>query len=150
MSKIANRAQIEPLLEKSEWGIITAFRKENTLSVNRRLNAQLKSKLSGFVVYDAIGVYVEDYKQSTATPVKEEVFIVASKSDKSSTLIKLAEEFKQDSVLIGHAGDVGVLVGTTKNPKAYLKYHVKDKLGKPQFDKTGEFYTILSDTTFVV
>lgn len=150
---------------KHESGTISAFRsRENcgkgaeiSKSTNRKNNAILKRKLlsMGYGVTKIIGTYIENYDTPMAVKVKEESFIVVDLKDTGKLkddLIKLGQEFDQDSITFSKPNGDYYLISSNTCPMGYPgngKVGVSVKLGKPFFGKDGEFYSTINGRPFV-
>ena len=77
------------------------------------------------------------------------VIDVQNKGNLKEVLLKLGEEFDQDSIIFGSAGDVGILIGTNHCPNGYPGYHVEVTQGGAIFGKTGEFMSRVKGRPFV-
>lgn len=149
-------------IQKHDYGTITAFRyapecgsgTPYTYSQNQQRNKSLlaKLKLAGFSVTSIKGSYIENYGSDDAREVGENSFLVVDIQDKGnlkSTLLRLGEEFEQDSIIYGNAGDVGTLIGTNHCPDGYPGYHNEMPQGGAIFGKSGEFMSRVKGRPFV-
>ena len=93
--------------------IITAFRGENTLAVNRARNAQLSSELRGlgWGFTPVLGGFVETTPDGTEQPqqrrVHEESFFVNASGDArqvTARVISLLGKYQQEAALVKYAG----------------------------------------------
>jgi hypothetical protein len=136
-----------------DTGFITAYRgsktrKENKLS-NRALSALLQSK--GYGITKVKGAYIEDYNTPDAKEVGESTFMVVdikNKGNLKKTLLKLGEEFEQDSIIFSKKGETDAyLIGTKKNsfPGYHREIHYKNGI----YGKSGEFMTRVNGRPFI-
>lgn len=143
-------------------GTISAFRyasdcgsgKLYSKKENKNRNAKLKAQLlsAGYGVTAIDGVYIENYGTSDAIEVREESFIVVDIKDKSSLkkdLMKLGEQYEQDSITFSKPSGDYILVGTNKCPNGYPGYKKEIRLGKPLFGDSGEFHSKINGRPFV-
>lgn len=148
--------------QEHDYGTITAFRSArdcNTGSVytkkeNLQRNKSLVSKLraKGYGVTSIKGSYIENYGTKNAKEVGENSFLVIDLKDNGklrTDLLKLGEEFEQDSIIFGKAGTGGTLVGASKCPDGYPAYHKEKKQGGAVFGKKGEFLSRVNGRPFV-
>ena len=93
--------------------IITAFRSENTLAVNRSRNAQLSAELRGlgWGFTPVLGGFVETTPDDTGQPqqrrVHEESFFVNASGDArqvTAKVISLLGKYQQEAALVKYAG----------------------------------------------
>lgn len=145
-----------------DYGTITAFRyapdcgegTPYTKKENLQRNASLVAKLraEGYSVTKIKGSYIENYGTDDEKEVGENSFIVIDIADKGNlkkTLMKLGEEFEQDSIIFGEAGGPASLIGTNRCPKGYPGYHKVARQGGALFGKTGEFMSRVKGRPFV-
>lgn len=148
--------------QKHDYGTITAFRyapecgtgAPYTYAQNQQRNKSLLAKLkaAGFGVTSIKGSYIENYGSADAREVGENSFLVVDVQDKGnlkSVLLALGEEFEQDSIIYGDAGDVGTLIGTNNCPEGYPGYHNEVPQGGAIFGKSGEFMSRVNGRPFV-
>lgn len=147
---------------KHDFGTITAYRyapecgsgDPYTHRQNQQRNKSLLSKLraGGYGVTSIKGSYIENYGSDNEREVGENSFLVIDHQDKGDlkeTLTKLGEEFDQDSIIFGYAGEAGVLIGTNHCPDGYPGYGVEVEQGAALFGKTGEFMSRVNGRPFV-
>lgn len=157
--KMRVSAQVEANFKNFDFGIITAWRDDDgcgdgnptPTSKKNSDNKALKSALRGYTIFDAKGVYIENYGTDDAKTVMEDVFIVFDPKNSGklvNDLKRLGAKYNQDSILTGKAGKTAELIGTSKCPNAYIKFGGKESLGKAKFGKKGEFYTTVDNTPF--
>tara|TARA_Y100000004_G_scaffold70980_1_gene79804 strand:- start:42 stop:677 length:636 start_codon:yes stop_codon:yes gene_type:complete len=146
-----------------DYGLITAFRyapdcgegtpytKRENMQRNTSLLAKLRAE--GYSVTKIKGSYIENYgDKSLEREVGENSFLVIDINDKGNlkkTLMKLGEEFEQDSIIFGLKGSRADLIGTNKCPKGYPGYHKIDPQGGALFGKTGEFMSRVKGRPFI-
>lgn len=148
--------------KEHESGTISAFRyapecgngQPYSRKQNENRNAKLKAQLLslGYGVTAIDGVYIENYGSSDAREVNEDSFIVIDLKDKGSLkndLIKLGEQYEQDSITFSSASGEYYLIGTNKCPNGYPGYKKENKLGKPMFGEKGEFHSKINGRPFV-
>ena len=148
--------------QKHDYGTITAFRyapecgtgEPYTLQQNQKRNASLLAKLrgAGYGVTSIAGSYIENYGSEDEREVAENSFLVVDIQDRGTLkrdLLKLGEEFEQDSIIFGEAGGAGVLIGTNHCPGGYPGYHKEVAQGGALFGKTGEFMSRVSGRPFI-
>jgi len=151
--------------KKHDVGTITAFRyardcntgEKFTKNENMKNNTILKGKLLklGYGVTAIDGVYIENYGTKNAIEVREKSFIVIDIKDTGNLrkdLIKLGDEFQQDSITYQKLNGSYVLISTNKCPEGYPgngKIGVVLKLGKSIFGKDGEFHSKINGRPFV-
>ena len=142
--------------EQHDCGALTAFRiaelcgdgdiltKQQNMKRNKSLGAKLK--VNGYTVIRVIGKYLKDDEIK-----KEVLFVVVDIKDKGNlkkTLIKLGEEFEQDSILFMPKGAIigdtqAFLMGTNHCNNNWLGYGNKKIYTKSKFGKDGKVYTTL-------
>ena len=145
-----------------DYGTITAFRsaedcnkgKPYTKADNMKRNKSLVSKLQSlrYGITKIKGSYIENYGSQNEKEVGENSFIVIDLQDKGSLkrdLLKLGEEFEQDSIIFGNAGKAGVLFGTNKCPDGYPGFGKKVKQGGAIFGEKGEFMSRVKGRPFI-
>ena len=155
-------SRVYRLTQKHDYGTITAFRyapecgtgEPYTYQQNQQRNKSLLAKLrfAGYGVTAIKGSYIENYGSPDAREVGENSFLVVDAQDKGNlraTLLKLGEEFEQDSIIYGEAGGPGVLIGTNNCPGGYPGYHVEAPQGGAIFGKSGEFMSRVKGRPFV-
>lgn len=155
-------SRIYSATRKHDYGTITAFRyapecgtgKPYTYRENLQRNKSLLAKLkaAGFSVTSIKGSYIENYGTPDAREVGENSFLVVDIQDKGnlrSVLLALGEEFEQDSIIFGSAGQPGVLIGTNHCPGGYPGYHNEAIQGGAIFGKSGEFMSRVNGRPFV-
>lgn len=148
--------------QKHDYGTITAFRYARdcgqgevyTRAENKKRNKVLLGKLKaqGYSITSIKGSYIENFKTPNAKEVKEDSFLVVDIQDKGTlkkSLLKFGQEFEQDSIIFGQAGQTAYLIGTNKCPDSYPGWHVADKQGGALFGKTGEFLSRVNNRPFV-
>jgi len=133
--------------EKHECASLTAYRSVYTKKENEARNRSLKSKLLslGYDLTEINGVYPEGGVDSSEISF----FVVDSKDtgNLERDVVRLSEEFEQDSVLfmpVGSVKDTSIayLIGTNHNDDNFLKYHEKNHFKKGAFfGEKGEYYT---------
>jgi len=136
-------------LQTSSVGFMTAFRDEYTKKENRQRNHKLKAQLQreGYLLTAVKGNYIEDYDKydtTKGTEVAENTFLVVSQKEGEDLqlekdLIKLGNEWEQDSILSVQFGKNAFLIGTKKG--GYPGKGVYDDQGKPKYGKGGEFFS---------
>lgn len=137
-----------------DFGIITACRSEYNVRENQQRNKSLKAKLRAlrYGVTAIAGAYIENYGSENAIEVREDSYFVVDLLNKGTLeddLRRLGEEFEQDSVLYGDAGDIGVLIGTSMRKDSYPGYGVIQQLDTPVFGKSGQFHSRVRGRPFV-
>lgn len=151
-------------MQEHDSGTITAFRikrdcgegeiytKKENMARNKSLLAKLMTKSYG--VTKVNGYYIETYNTPDAIEVGENVFLVMDLHDNGnlrSDLLRLGEEFEQDSILfVPKGGKQGTLIGTNKCPSGYPGYHKTVSYKKFIFGETGEFHTRVNGRPFVL
>lgn len=156
LSRIYNQSQ------KHDFGVITAYRDARDCGTgepyskadNQKRNKSLLAKLRAgrYSVTSVRGSYIENYGTPNAVELTENSFVVVDIKDKGDllkTLKALGEEFDQDCILFGNAGEAGTLYGTNKCPDAYPGYGKTALQGKALFGKSGEFMTKVNGRPFV-
>ena len=106
----------------------------------------------GYGVTAIKGSYIENYGSANAREVGENSFFVVDIQDSGNLrddLLKLGEEFEQDSIIFGSAGETGSLIGTNNCPTGYPGYHTEVPQGGAVFGKTGEFMSRVKGRPFV-
>lgn len=149
-------------IKKHDYGIITAYRyapecgtgEPYTYEQNQKRNANLLAKLRarGYGVTSIKGSYIENYGSENAREVGENSFFVVDIQDSGNLrddILKLGEEFEQDSVIFGSAGQTGSLIGTNNCPSGYPGYRNEMPQGGAIFGKTGEFMSRVKGRPFV-
>ena len=155
-------SRIHKAIKKHDYGIITAYRyapecgtgEPYTYDQNQKRNAHLLAKLRarGYGVTAIKGSYIENYGSANAREVGENSFFVVDIQDSGNLrddLLKLGEEFEQDSIIFGLAGETGSLIGTNNCPTGYPGYHTEVPQGGAVFGKTGEFMSRVKGRPFV-
>lgn len=155
-------SRIFRLTREHDYGTITAYRyspdcgtgKPYTYRENQQRNASLLSKLRarGFGVTGIKGSYIENFGSADAREVGENSFLVVDTQNSGklrASLLALGEEFEQDSIIFGPAGESGVLIGTNHCPGGYPGYGVEATQGGAIFGKTGEFMSRVGGRPFV-
>lgn len=145
-----------------DYGTITAFRyapecgtgEPYTRAQNLQRNASLLAKLraAGYSVTSIAGSYIENYGSDNEREVSENSFLVVDVQDRGTLkrdLIRLGEEFEQDSIIFGEAGGVGTLIGTNHCPGGYPGYGKEVPQGGAIFGRSGEFMSRVSGRPFV-
>lgn len=148
-----------------ESGTISAFRyatscgdgevfsKDENLTRTNTLKAKLLKLGYGVTAID--GTYIENFGQDNAKDVKEKSFLVVDLKDTGKLkedLIKLGQEFDQDSITFSKPSGEYYLISTNRCPSGYPgngKVGVEIKLGKPIFGKQGEFHSKVNGRPFV-
>ncbi len=131
-------------IQEHDAGTITAYRGSNTRKINQAKNKHLMSKLksAGYGITAVKGAFIEGYGTPEANEVSEESFFVVDLKDSGTlrkTLIKLGEEFEQDSIIFIPKGGEGVeLIGTSKTKGLDPSYGQSIKIGNTVMGKTGE------------
>lgn len=147
---------------KHDYGTITAFRyapecgtgEPYTYRQNQQRNQSLLAKLraAGYSVTSIKGSYIENYGTDQAREVGENSFLVIDVQDRGNlleTLLKLGEEFEQDSIIYGKAGEEGALYGTNHCPGGYPGWGKREPQGGAIFGKTGEFMSRVGGRPFI-
>lgn len=148
--------------QKHDFGTITAYRyapecgtgEPYSYRQNQQRNASLLAKLRslGYGVTSIKGSYIENYNSPNAREVGENSFIVIDIQDKGTLrddLLRLGEEFEQDSIIYGPAGGIGSLIGTNHCEGGYPGYHNEAPQGMAIFGKSGEFMSRVKGRPFV-
>ena len=159
---VSGLSRIHKAIKKHDYGIITAYRyapecgtgEPYTYYQNQKRNAHLLAKLRarGYGVTAIKGSYIENYGSANAREVGENSFFVVDIQDSGNLrddLLKLGEEFEQDSIIFGSAGETGSLIGTNNCPTGYPGYHNEVPQGGAVFGKTGEFMSRVKGRPFV-
>ena len=147
---------------KHDSGTISAYRyvrncgkgDRYTRAEKKKRNNILKSRLLrlGYGVTDIRGVYIENYKSDNEIRVKEESFIVVDIDDTGNLkrdLMKLGEEFEQDSITFSKSNGEYYLIGTNHCDLDYIKFGESVKLGKSFFGKDGEIFSRVNGRPFI-
>ena len=155
-------SRIHKAIKKHDYGITTAYRyapecgtgEPYTYDQNQKRNAHLLAKLRarGYGVTAIKGSYIENYGSANAREVGENSFFVVDIQDSGNLrddLLKLREEFEQDSIIFGSAGETGSLIGTNNCPTGYPGYHNEVPQGGAVFGKTGELMSRVKGRPFV-
>ena len=148
--------------QEHDYGTITAYRDAKdcnegepyTTKEKKQMNKSLLSKLQAlrYGVTKIKGSYIENYGTPKAKEVGENSFIVIDILDKGTLrrdLLRLGEEFEQDSIIFGVKGRQGTLIGTNKCPNGYPGYHKTSKQGGAIFGETGEFMSRVKGRPFI-
>jgi len=136
-----------------DTGYITAFRGNNIKKINLINNKRLRALLQsmGYGITSVIGGYIEDYGTSKAKEVGEKTYFVVDLKDGGKLrkhLVKLGEEFEQDSVLFVYkGGEKSELIGT--NNAEFPGYHKVKKSKNAIFGKSGEFLTKVKGRPYI-
>lgn len=152
--------------QEHDYGTISAFRyapdcgngdpyiKKQNLQRNASMLAKLRKE--GYSVTAIKGNYIENYKSKDPKNPEREVgensFIVIDVQDKGNlkkVMMKVGEEFDQDTILFGKAGKDAFMIGTNKCVGNDFKYHTETKLGKGLFGERGEFLSRVNGRPFV-
>jgi hypothetical protein len=162
-------SRISKHISEHDYGFLTSFRgyrdcgkgTKYTTKENLQRNKSLLAKLlaGGFRVTKIRGSYIEGFGSSSAQkPQKENTFFVVDMENKGTLkkmLLKLGEEFEQDSILFGKAGENNtILIGTNHCPNNQIKYHEEIPLGKLKgneatfMSRTGSRPFSFGDDTF--
>jgi hypothetical protein len=151
-------------MEKHDCGTITAWRsyencgdegdKKYTKSDNKKRNIQLLAILEhlGYDTTNVDGSYVENFGTPTAGEVKEDVYFVVDSKDRGNLkqdLMRLGEQFNQDSILFIPKGEIGMLIGTNHCPMSYPGYGKVKSYGSRVFGRPGEFMTKVRNRPFM-
>jgi len=152
-------------VKKHDSGTITAYRYASECNTgivynksdNKKRNEILFAKLAklGYGITKLKGVYIENYKSDNEKQVKEESFLVIDIKDKGNLkkdLIKLGEEFEQDSITYSKPNGEYYLISTNTCKNGYPgkgKIGVEIKLGESFFGKKGEFFSKVNGRPFV-
>jgi hypothetical protein len=160
--KESSLSRVYAQTRKHDYGVITASRQARdcgegdpyTAAENSKRNDSLLAKLRAarFGVTAIRGSYIENYGSPEAVEVGENSFLVIDLRNSGKlreVLLSLGEEFEQDCILFGKAGDVGTLIGTNHCPKGYPGYHNEVPQGGALFGKTGEFMSRVGGRPFV-
>jgi len=154
---------------KHATGTITAYRsardcntgKPFTKKENQKRNEILAAKLlrKGYGITKVKGTFIEGFGSKKPVEVKEAAFIVVDLKDSGTLrkdLIKLGEQFEQDSITFSEASQSKgqtpyLLIATNNCPNGYPSGGVGStlKLGKPIFGKDGEFFSRVNGRPFV-
>jgi hypothetical protein len=147
---------------KHDYGTITAYRSARdcgegeryTYRENQQRNHSLFAKLqaAGMHVTKIRGSYIENFKSNKAREVGESSYLVIDLDDRGGLLpllLKLGEEFDQDSIIFGKAGSAGVLIGTNHCPNGHPGYHKHDIQGGALFGHEGEFMSRVNGRPFI-
>lgn len=140
--------------EEHDCGAMTAFRKardcgegerytrKENKQRNRKLLAQLKSM--GYGVTTIHGKYPEGGSETTETSY----FVVdlEDKGDLKENMMRLGEEYEQDSILFIPKGAIqgeakAYLIGTNHCPNNWLGYHKKEEFEKGRLGYDSPIYT---------
>ncbi len=158
-------------ISKYDCASLTAFRvskdcdsnefydfKENKAR-NKKLEAMLLLKKYGIIPVK--GVYIENYGTDKARESKEDTFFVMNLNndkDFKKNIMKLAEEFEQDSILYIPKTDIerdgtcsAFLISTNKCPNAYPgqgKIGVEMEFKNIKLNKFNEFMTKVGNKPF--
>ncbi len=142
-------------MQGSVSGAITAYRSEYTRRENQQRNRSLLAKLqqAGFSVTAIKGSYIENFGSEDAREVSEHSYFVAPRDEVTSdqleaTLIKLGQEFDQDSVLIVKTGR-GELVGTSRRENAWPSFGSRESVGGFKGGHAAEFMSRINNRSFV-
>ena len=166
LSKIdeSSLSRVYRQMKEHDCGTITAFRgardcgagKPYTKRENKARNKLLLAKLmtKSYGVTRVKGHYIENYNSPNAVEVGATVFFVMDLHDSGNLrrdLLRLGEEFEQDSILfVPKGGKQGTLIGTNKCPNGYPGYHKTKSYKNPIFGEDGKFFTRVSGRPFVL
>lgn len=148
---------------KHETGTMTAYRNKEynenrniihiyTKKENQARNKSLLAKLqnAGYLVTSVKGSYIENFGTSKAVEVGEHTFFIEDNKDTGKLrqdLIKLGEDFNQDSVMFIHKyGKEADLIGTNKT--GYPGYHKEIHYRDHKFGVIGKFMTKVGNRPF--
>ncbi len=125
-------------LIKHDFGIITAHRSEYAKEENDLRNNELRAQLRAlkYATISITGKYIENLGSYKQTKVKEDSFLVIDQLDLGTLkadLMELGQIYNQDSIIFGHAGENGTLIGTSYRRTSYPGYGKAIKLTKPLF-----------------
>jgi len=152
-SQESQLARMTRLTEEHDYGAITAFRyardcdngekyteRENKAR-NLSLLAKIRVRVYGIGVATVKGALIEGYGASDEKYLRADLLLVFDIQDKGNlrdVLVQLGEEFDQDCILFGSAGEHPVLIGTGKCPGSWPGYGKVVPLGRGIFDKDGK------------
>ena len=160
--EILNESSLSRLWDKTQkhtCGSISAFRDERTYQENdknhKKLAAYLMSK--DYSVTKIDGTYIENFNTKDAVDVNERsLFVCNNKVDGDDRgqlekdLVKMGEEFDQDSILIiPVGGGDAYLRGTSKRDNAYPGYGQTEKAGDGKYGQvSGQFLSKIRGRRF--
>lgn len=153
--KESSLSRIHSKMQGSIAGTITAYRSEYSKADNQKRNKSLVAKLMnlGYSVTAVKGSYIENYGSDDAKEVSEHSFFVAPREPSQAEtleddLIKLGQEFDQDSVLIIKNGK-GELVGTSHRDNAWPSFGQREPVGGFKGGKAAEFMSRVNNRSYV-
>lgn len=143
---------------KSDCGIITPFRGEFSHRENLQRLHSLYVKLSSpsLSLTAVQGYFLENKGTLSEKWVKETGYFVTysrsdnpNKIDLKEKLLKLGEEFDQDSIFWIPKNEIcGYEIGTSKRPDVDPAYHQWNKFDKISFGKENQFMTKVNKRPF--
>lgn len=148
-------SRIHAKMQGTVVGSITAYRSEYSKADNQKRNKSLVAKLMslGYSVTAIKGSYIENYGSADEKEVSEHSFFVAPREPNQAEtieadLIKLGQEFDQDSVLIIKDGK-GELVGTSHRENAWPAFGQHEPVGGFKGGKAAEFMSRVNNRAYV-
>lgn len=154
----ASLNKVREYIAQNATGAITGFRGENTFEVNKKLNRQILAYLlgKGYTVFKVKGSYIENYKTDKAKEVSEDSFFVVNANvmgddngKLEEDLVKLGQAYHQDSILSIPFNQPARLIGTSRDPEAFIPFGGHEPVGKPVFGKaSGQFFSRVGGRKF--
>lgn len=140
--------------KKHDYGTITAFRGTYNTKENRARNKSLLSKLRSkrYSVTSISGKYIENINTPQEQEVSEDSYLVVDVLDTGNLrqdLMQLGQQFEQDTILYGNAGEQSVLIGTSKRKDAKPAFGQEELQGGAIFGKKGELMSRVKNRPFV-
>lgn len=118
-----------------------------SLKDNKKRNKSMKAKLitMGYSTTNVKGVWVQNFGKTSSKELDEDSFFVVDYKDKGNLrkdIIKIGQEFQQDSVLFINKDGGSELIGTNKCPDAWPGYGKVQKYPTKVFGNSeSEFLT---------
>lgn len=160
ISDITNESSLSRIHSKIgayATGAITAYRGEFTHKENQQRNRSLLAKLQGlgYSVTAIKGSYIENYGSDSEKEVSEHSYFVASKTEGDdggkleNDLIRLGNQFDQDSILSIPYGEKARLIGTSHRENAWPSFGQRETVGDFKGGKAAEFMSRVNNRSFV-
>ena len=153
LNEMSGLSRVYGHIMEHDSAILSAFRNEYTNKENYDRSRHLKAGLlsEGYGVTKVKGTYIENFKTDKAVEVAEQSLFVLNNRDNAQfedKIIRLGEEFEQDSVLIIPQGGKGAYLYGTREGNEFPPYQQTEIVGDLKMGEEDEFMTRVNKRPF--
>ena len=153
VKKVINEATFSKLyrnMQDKTVGILTAYRLGNSSRVNKERNKELEKDLRSYGLgFNKVTSFYKEYGEDKVS--QEVTFVVYTDKDKEwlkDVLVKLGDEYDQDTIIVVDKDNGAFLIGATGKDVNYPKGK-EEYIGRFTPSKIAEIYSKMGKDTFV-